>query len=443
MRRQLIALTAVLAPALVAHAATWNVTSGDWGTDGNWDTLLVPGAGETASVLNGGTATINDGNSYNVNQLLINHPAVGTTAGSTLDVLNGSLTINTWTRIANASAINVGVDGAFTGVNFAVGDASGGAGSVFNTSGTVNFSEPFRVGRAEAGTLSITGGTFTGSTASDHLYVGDGASLGTVNHSAGSVVARVSIAYTNSGNVGIYNLSGIAELDNLTRLEIGRTGSGEMNISGGQLWAPGNPTLLGGNGGYGELNISGGTVLLEAGLHVGHASNGGSGTLRVSGSEAVIKVGGASQGGLKLIGDNGNMLAFDIGLSGVSTIEIGINSPGASGTATLLVGTLDIGLLDGFVPALNQTFDLISTNSTYTGTTGGNFTNGYDINNLTLATEDLPFWSFGVITAVGADSETRNVLRLTYIPEPASAVLLGMVIPAVLARRRRGSEPVS
>jgi hypothetical protein len=109
-------------------------------------------------------------------------------------------------------------------------------------------------------------------------------------------------------------------------------------------------------------------------------------------------------------------------------------SPGDNRSVSFLMGTLDMGLMNGYAPQLNETFDLVTTN--VTGSYAGNV--GMDITGLQLAAGDETDWTFGVVSSGGLTK-----LQATYIgepiavPEPASLALLGLTSLAMLKRRKR------
>ena len=48
----------------LANDVHWNVSSGDFGTGGNWDTTAIPNNGDNGSIQNSGTATISTSASF-------------------------------------------------------------------------------------------------------------------------------------------------------------------------------------------------------------------------------------------------------------------------------------------------------------------------------------------------------------------------------------------
>ena len=89
-----LALCALLVPGL-AMAANFVPATGDYSIDANWDTGLVPGAGETAAVY-GGTVTVTT--TENVGSILMS------AAGSYTIAAGGDLTASAQALIGNPGA---------------------------------------------------------------------------------------------------------------------------------------------------------------------------------------------------------------------------------------------------------------------------------------------------------------------------------------------------
>ncbi len=433
------AAAAVAIPVSGASAAVvdnyWAAPGdGNYNIASNWSQGVVPfsdGTDQHNVYINGGPVVTLDTPGHTANIFYLNRSLSGApapTGDTTLRVLSG---------------------GSLSAVRF----RPGGGSITSIEGGSITATTEVAIGYQSSATLNLSAGSLTGTTAIGHggsgilnisgtgygsggLTVGGQSAIsGEVNQTGGTWAA---VALTiGSGGPGTYNLSDGAVTVS-SRLRIGHTAPGTMNISGGSVTANAYTTYLGGQtsaSGIGELVISGGTISMGAGLALGGEENGGatggSGTLRIVGTGGSLSVGGS---GLDV--HSNSTLNFQIGAGGVSTILVDPSTAGSSGGASLLAGTLDIDLLGGYVPVIGETFDLVSTSSTYTGTNGGGtFTNGFDITNLTLALEDQPFWSVGIVNENG-----RNILRIeniAAIPEPTGLALLGLAIPAVTMRRRR------
>lgn len=424
-----MAFAAAVSLGGVASAANWEAVSGNYGDPLNWDSS-VPVAGEDAFINNGGEALIGDSGSYEAANLYLSTQGTSVT-GSRLELSDGTLAVSSWVRTGNGSDLTIN-GGTLNASNIIVGQFSSDFNESFLnlSSGTINLSTGgMLIGRNDAGTVNISGGEIVGG----NLYVGSGSTtLGVVNHSAGTVTSRIRGSENNAGGYGpgIYNLSGTGVLTADTRISIGHQAYGEFNVSGGTLTSGGATTQVGDQaGGDGLLNISGGDVNLISGLQLGNSATGGQGTLRVQGAAADITMTGSG-----ISASSNSVLNFVIDAGGISPIVLDVGG----NNATYIDGELDIDLASGFIPTEGQSFDLIlnaaTRNGTLTAFPGRTFTNGYDITAMTLAAEDVGVWTYEVVADGVGD---YNVLRATYVPEPAGVALLGLAVPALLRRRRR------
>lgn len=289
------------------------------------------------------------------------------------------------------------------------------------------------------GTVNFSGGTITD--VSSNNSGGWRISGGTVNHSGGSSWMNRDLEIGRDGRTAVYNLSGTG-LTNFTHLDVGRGGTGTLNISGGTLDVRGSiyistrePNVVN----SGTLVVSGGLVKTKNVTRVGNPTSLGTATFRVVGNQGTITLdNGINNGFGGPIPENANAplfvwengtLNFVIGADGISPINIVSHAPADSRSVSYLMGTLDLDLMNGFVPTVGDTFDLVTTNVT----ASRDGVVGMGITGLDLAAADQPFWSFEVVV----DGNTR-ILRATNvapIPEPAGLALLGLAVPALLRRR--------
>lgn len=96
-----------LASAAPLQAQTWNVVSGDFRLDANWDPMFVPEAGTTAFINNAGTANIGGGASLVVGNLLLGGDGTGSVNQSGSLTMNGSVLKLSSTLNANSVVGNV------------------------------------------------------------------------------------------------------------------------------------------------------------------------------------------------------------------------------------------------------------------------------------------------------------------------------------------------
>jgi len=259
-----------LALVILASADTvlWQVGTGNWSIDANWDNG-EPVSGDVVFIRNNGTTQITDPNDEICYDL-----TVGYWAGEegTLDISGGSLTVEhslTLPRYGNGfGTVNMS-SGNLSAEREYIGDGSGAKGGVFNHSGGTN-------------------------TVSDYFSIGD-----------------------DPGSTGTYNLSGTGIL-NLTGstvefgMTVGNNGIGIFNQTGGTL--NGNRKVKIGRYSTGTYTVSGG--MMNAFRVEVSDNTSGSGTFRVTGNHATINFDWyLTRGG------NGT-LESEIDADGISTINV-------------------------------------------------------------------------------------------------------------------------
>jgi autotransporter-associated beta strand protein len=181
-----------------------------------------------------------------------------------------------------------------------------------------------------SGTMTMTGGTMTGS---DKLIVGHNQATGSLTQSGGTVITtnEVYIGNENSASsIGTYTLSGSANLNVGNEVQVGRdNGTGTFNLNGGTV----NANKISGGTGSATVNFNGGLLkakvdesnLIEN-LDVADVQSGGlkidSNGFNVSTSQILAGIGGLEKSG-----------AGQLTLSGANTY---------AGTTTVAAGVLRI-----------------------------------------------------------------------------------------------------
>lgn len=366
-------------------------------------------------------------------------------------------------------------DGVVTADSLVLGSASWAASNT--GSGTIG------------GVLNMGGGSFTvaGDVVAGHgrNFVADGTyasrsshGTGTINLSGTSVFSGASLALgvgeehpsVVARGTGTLNISGsaAAEFGGSVTLGTGIAQSiGTINLTGGSLAVGGSVTggagtstvnvdggtmTVGGDLSVDTINFSGGTLAAQSigGVGAG-ALNWTDGTLRMGtfGTAAspfnLVQDGGTlapgnSPGMTSVFGDytmNAGVLEIEIngldqgdqGLVGNAGDGMGYDFVMVDGNATL-AGSLNVLLLDGFLPELGTHFDVLQTSD------------ALDIDGLTLG-GNWPSVSFGWWEFDTVSLGDGFALRVSAVPEPGSALLvilacaglLGCVRPRRRARR--------
>lgn len=318
--------------------SSWNAGTGSAGTAANW-TGGTPNAASIALFARGATESytlqLNTG-TRTVGQLRVGSNTV-TLASNNTTVRN--LTADDWHFDDENRAIVIGVDagdvavvttastfGTLLGRAATLGDAAGASGTLNLTSSTnllnVNGSNPafweFIVGRAGTGTLNVTGGARV-------TVGGSGAS---------------SVMGLEAGSTGTAMVSGTGSLwSSFIALRVGIEGQALLTVAnGGTVSAP---TIV--VGALGEVRGNG--KLTGSVTNNGVVAPGTSpGRLSVSGSFTQASIG-------KLAIELASTSSFD-------SLQIG--------GAVSLDGTVGLHLVDGYLPAEGDSFDILDWGSSFT-----------------------------------------------------------------------------
>jgi len=320
----------------------------------------------TVNSVGTGTATIadtfnNSGGMVTVNPGTLTLSSGGTetgafsvVSGATLNLSGGAFAFNSGSSVSGTGAFTVG--GATA--NF-MGTSAINPSTVNLTSGALNFNN---TGTLTLGVFNMSGGTLAGS---NPVFVSGGFDWtgGTVGTGLGTVTLNVN-GGSMSGSTGNVVLDG-----------------GQLSNSGALSWAielyDGNGSAINNSGtititstassAYGTADAEGGTrgVFTNTGMLIVNGVNTGTATI----ADNFTNIGGTvnvSAGTLDLA-DGHNLTG--------GTLNSGISSQTTEGQITLagaaaLTGTLSANLLNGYVPNINNSFQLVN----YTSFTGA-FTN--------------------------------------------------------------------
>ncbi|MGO9113049.1 MAG: hypothetical protein ACLP9L_27775 [Thermoguttaceae bacterium] len=298
----------VLMTSLPARAdVTWTLPagqSGDWSVASNWGGTL-PTSSDTATIVNGGTATITL-----LGEVCGTLSLGGSTGSGTVQMTNGGLStgaqyvgssgLGTFTQSGGINNINI-YD--YTGLYLANNAGSSGT---YNLSGNGQLSAPSEyVGYSGTGTFTQSGGTNNiNGYYNNSLYLGNkAASSGTYNLTGSGQLSAGTACVGYSGTGTFTQSGGTHSIANALYLGYNAGSSGTYNLSGsGQLsaggeyfgYSPGATALFQQTGGMNTasgLSIgSGGTYLLAGGALQVNGSLVNQGIFAGSGTPAVLSV---------------------------------------------------------------------------------------------------------------------------------------------------------
>jgi hypothetical protein len=378
----LVAMLVIAAHAIPIHAQTftWTGLGGDanWTNNANWDTGTAPSA----------TANTNVFINFGTIELTATFRDVGRNGVGSQTMSGGSLTINGGQRFGvltagsgNGTGTQSGGSIVSTGL-FQLGTQVDTLGTYFLSGNGYLEASHFSIGGSGTGVFHQSGGTFA------------------ANGPSGSFIGQGS---SNSAANGTYNLSGGL----LTR-----------NSTAGISLAPGANAV-------GVLNQTGGAINLAGGggLSVGAL---GSGTYS-------IQDGSINAGSLVVAGTNAVSGSVNVGPNAVMDFTGGL-ALGATGQINFLFDTTGVSMMSfGGAGAIDPAGVIRVDGSAYTGGPGiFALIDALSFDN--TPTVDLSGFPSG--TTYDWDLANGNFI-VTTVPEPASGVLVGLGMLALMLRLRR------
>jgi fibronectin-binding autotransporter adhesin len=426
--------------------------------------ILQVGNGGAAGQLGTGAVTIAPGATLNYNRtgLIVQAGGLNSTApGAGTFNVNGDAT----------TAVVLNAAGNFSGVfNVNAGALVAGATNPWNTaltapvfniaSGAALAAGPAS-NHAHIGALNLSGGIVSTAPGGTGSYDGENFQLNgdvTVSGSVASIITRdVARTDANSGialrgvrTFTVADVTSSAAVDLVISTELENTDAGTIaaaGVGGIIKTGPGTMSLAGFHSYSGVTSVNNGTLFLEAGSSIASSSltTVSSGAM-LSGSGIVGPI-TLEAGSALSPGSSPGILSTGSAVSaGNVTIEIGGPAPGngtgfhdqinTSGILTLDGGLLNVSLVDSYLPAINDTFDIWLNDGTDAILGQASFTGLSEGSQISIPETsggglDSDYWT---ITYFG---NTGNDIRLTYVPEPSSTLLAGTVVLLALGRRRR------
>ncbi len=435
-------------------AGTYRLNGGELNVTGN----VAYGAGTGLFALNGGTLHLagNVTNGGGQGDFLFDSGVFDFT-GESIDVdgfrmgtagsANPTLSLATGQSLLTSDDLIVGqyaaatltLNGATvtTGDYFWVGQNAGGNGAVVQTGGTVTVDNRLAISDHATAQGSYTiGGDGTLSINGDYLIVGR-QGPGSFVQNDNSVVTfngsqRILIA-DNAGSGGSsYTLNGgTLNVNNSRQISVGKAGAGLFTQTGGVVNARNSTLRLNEGGSQGTYQLQGGQ------LHIG----------TIQGSDAAFEFTGGTlhadnvqfaltnEGGILAPGHSAGTTfiggAYTQESTGVLAIELGGLTQGTEydwldvNGAVTLAGSLEVSLIDDFIPSFADTFDIVTATTVALDPS------------LSFTAPEGFLGNYSFTMDVVGGGPRGQILRLTVVPEPASCLLLVLGVLALLCRARR------
>jgi autotransporter-associated beta strand protein len=318
--------------ANATHTGTLNMTGGTITKTGDEKMIVGHNNAKGIVVQSGGTINVN-------NELFVGNENSGAEGTYTL---SGSGALNVANEVVVGRESGTGILNVNGGTITTTGNGNmyvgrrNGTGTLNQTAGTISVIKEFGVGSRDdnkigtgtynlsgtgtitatnnifigkeqgaSGTMTMTGGTMTGS---DKLILGHNQATGSLTQSGGTVTVTNEVYIGNENNalsVGIYTLSGSGVLNLGNEVIVGRdNGTGTLNLNGGTV----NAKKISGGNGTATVNFNGGILkakqdesnLIEN-LDVADVQSGGikidSNGFNVSTSQVLTGTGGLEKSG--------------------------------------------------------------------------------------------------------------------------------------------------
>lgn len=285
-----LALCFLLGIAQNVHATKFwknSVTSGNWGTVGNWSATSAAGADNAAlPVANEQVRIVNTDGVARTVMLDINPPSLGLVS---IDLTGAGATTN---MLSLTSGNNLTAGAMFVGGHNGV-TTTNGRGMVTQSAGAVAMSAGLDLvvgyGAGSTGVYNLSGGSLT---LPQSIFLAS-SGTGTFNHSGGTFTINAGAigsmnAGTSAGSSAFYNLSGTGVLTVNKSEYIGDAGAATFTQTGGAHTIQGanNHLYLGnGAGSSGTYTISAGSFTANNDVNVGGT---GVGTVNISGTGSVF-----------------------------------------------------------------------------------------------------------------------------------------------------------
>ncbi len=427
-------LVAILNQSLNAMDYEWNVTSGNWAVPANWAPNLPPGPpptnGDTALIINGGTATVQDTEPATGAIDVIDigddsgHSTVNVTSGGNLVSTLSVVGTNFGTGLGNANII--GPNAKWTSSNFQVASALASPGVLNISNGGVLETTTSTIGGGGQGNVTVTG-TNSAYSNSGAVIIGFDGAQGVLQVLSGGTFTDASAILANDvGSSAIVTVDGVGSmLDNGT-LTIGNQGSATVTIQNSGQAVSTSTTLASLAGSVGILNLNS-LGLFNTGSIAGGAGNSlltfNGGILQASANNATFVTGLSNPVSIQSGGAIIDTQAFNIGInqtltgpgaltklgSGVLTL-MGTNS--YAGGTTISAGTLQGdtnsipsgSVLDNGTLIFNQTF-----NGTFAGSISGGGSLVKEESGLVALTEINSYTGGTVISAGTLQGDTNSI----------------------------------